>query len=324
MKGFLPFLGRYLSPQHLFLPFLILLFSATTVQAKTVVIGGGFGLVSATSMNGLNPGDVLAITPGTYTGGSFVNLNGITITNNGGAVIFTGTVVLNTLVGCTFSGFQFINVPGISIRWQGNSRRCTESNIYFNNCAGSVNDAQDQNQYTGDTSSLKLYLVTFDSLTLYQSGLLMQASFGNTVSNICFVDSIIFSRIKIDSTTSNGTEVRGVFFRLNAHDWKVTYKGINTVLGDVGIFQMVGNGSFHDIYRIGGRGYILRLWNSGLGSLGKSYFYNNIDLNSTVYGTIGTEEITPDQFTKYCTGGNTYVYNNTSGNKDDNINYWAS
>jgi hypothetical protein len=324
MKGFLPFLGRYLSPRYLFLPILVLLYSATTVQAKTVVIGAGFGNVTVSNMNGLNPGDVLAITPGQYTGGTFGHLKGITITNNGGAVIFSGMVALSSLVECTFTGFQFKNVAGTAIRWDGNSRRCVERNIYFNNVSGSANDAQDHNPYTGDTSSLKLYIVTFDSLTLFKTDLLMQASFGNTVSNICFVDSIIISRIKIDSTSSNGTEVRGVFFRMNAYDWRVTYKGINTVLGDVGIFQMVGNGSFHNIYRFGGRGYIMRLWNAGLGSVGNSYFYNNIDLSSTVYGTIGTEVITPDQHTQYCTGGNTYVYNNTSGNKDDNINYWAS
>src|SRR5450432_41522 len=324
MKGFLPFLGRYLSPRFLFLPIIILLCSAASVQAKTVVIGAGFGTISVNSMNGLVPGDVLAITPGKYSSGLFGNLKGITITNNGGTVIFNGQLQLNSLVECTIAGFQFKDVNGISIRWNGNSRRCIEKNIAFYNVGGSTNDAQDNNQYTGDTSSLKMYMMTFDSLTLFKSGLVLQASYGNTVSNVCFVDSIIISRIKIDSTVSNGTEVRGVFFRMHAHDWKVNFIGVNTVSGDVGIFQMVGNGSFHNIYRNGGRGYIMRLWNAGLGSVGNSFFYNNIDLNSEVYGTIGTEEITPDQMTQYCTGGNSYVFNNTSGNKSDDINYWAS
>jgi ribosomal protein L14 len=323
MKGYLPFLRRVVSPQKLFLPFLLFILSASGVQAKTVVIGAGFGKVTVNGMNGLNYGDVLAITPGKYTGGGFYNLKGITITNNGGAVIFTGQVELSTLVECTFAGFQFQNVTGISIRWTGNSRRTTERNIYFKDCNGSVNDATDQNVYNGDTSSLKLYIMTFDSLTLFRSGMLMLSGWGEAKDNKSFADSVIFSRVKIDSTLSNGTEVRGVIFRLNAYDWKVTYKGVNTVSGDVGIFYIYGNGAIHNIYRTGGRGYIARLWNVGLGKVANSYFYNNIDLNSVTYGSIDTR-VELAQIGQYTTGGNCYVYNNTAGNKSDNIGYWAS
>jgi hypothetical protein len=323
MKGTLPFIGKLLFPRSILLSFFLLLFGLSVVKAKTVVIGSGFGFVSVQNMNGLNPGDVLAITPGTYTGGSFTNLKGITITNNNGTVIFGDQVTLNTLVECTFSGFQFRNAPGIGIRWDGNSRRCVEKNISFYNVAGSANDASDHNQYNGDTSSLKLYMCTFDSLTLFRSGLVMMASWGGAQDNICFVDSIVFSRIKVDSTISNGTEVRGTFFRLDAHDWKVTYKGENTVLGDVGIFYVVGNGYFHNIYRTGGRGYIVRIWNAGLNKVvSNTYFYNNIDLNSSVYGSIDTR-VEQTSISQYTTGGNSYVYNNTSGNKNDNIGFWS-
>jgi hypothetical protein len=238
-------------------------------------------------------------------------------------VVFNGQVTLVSLVECVFSGFQFINVPGISIRWDGNSRRCIERNIYFQDCIGSANDAQDHNPYTGDTSSLKFYMCTFDSLTLFRSGMVLMGSWGDAAAGICYMDSVVFSRIKVDSTLSNGTEVRGVFFRLDAHDWRVVYKGTNTVTGDVGIFYIVGSGSIHNIYRFGGRGYILRIWNVGLKTVGNTYFYNNIDLNSVVYGTLDTR-VDPTQFTTYVTGGNCYIFNNTSGNKSDNIGYWAS
>jgi len=87
MKGILPFFGRLLSPRPIIFSLFLLLFSVSVVKAKTVVIGAGFGYVSVQNMNGLNPGDVLAITTGTYTGGSFANLTGITITNIGGQQI---------------------------------------------------------------------------------------------------------------------------------------------------------------------------------------------------------------------------------------------
>jgi hypothetical protein len=323
MKGFLPFFRRVLSPRKLFLPILLFILSASGVQAKTVVIGAGFGRVTQNGMSGLNPGDVLAIKPGTYTGGYFMNLKGITITNNGGTVIFNGNVTLDGLVECTFQNFQFKDVVGGSIRWENNSRRCIERNIAFYNCAGSCNDATDQNVYNGDTSTLKLYMMTFDSLTLFRSGMVMLSGWGEAKDNKSFTDSVVFSRIKIDSTVTNGTEVRGIIFRMNAYDWKVNYIGVNTVGGDVGIFYVYGNGAIHNIYRNGGRGYIARLWNVGLGKVANSYFYNNIDINSTLYGSIDTR-VELSQIAKYTTGGNCYVYNNTAGNKSDNIGYWAS
>ena len=288
MEGCLLRAGKLCSAfSYLILTFLLFI-SVSAVQAKTVVIGTGSGFISVPGMSGLTPGDVLAITPGQYSGGAFNNLKGITITNNGGTVIFNGQVTLNTLVECVFSGFQFINVPGVSIRWDGNSRRCIEKNIYFQDCIGSTNDATDHNPYNGDTSSLKFYMCTFDSLTLFRSGMVLMASWGDAASQACYMDSIVFTRIKVDSTLSNGTEVRGTIFRMDAHDWKVTYKGTNTILGDVGIFYIYGNGAFHHVYRIGGRGYILRIWNTGLKTVGNTYFYNNIDLNSAVYGSLDT------------------------------------
>ena len=116
MKGFVPLRRRKLFLCYFIFTSLILFFSISTAEAKTIVIGSGFGFITVPNMNGLNPGDVLAITAGQYSGASFNNLKGITITNNGSAVVFTGKVTLNTLVECVFSGFQFRNVQGASIR----------------------------------------------------------------------------------------------------------------------------------------------------------------------------------------------------------------
>ena len=228
MKGFLPLSGRKLFPCYFIFTSLILFFSINSAVAKTVVIGTGSGFISVPNMTGLNPGDSLAITAGQYSGASFNNLKGITITNNGSAVVFNGQVTLNTLVECVFSGFQFRNVPGTSIRWDGISRRCTEKNISFMYCKGITNDANDNIVYNGDTSTLKLYICTFDSLTLFSSSVVMRGSWGDAKDQKCYMDSIIFSRIKIDSTLGDGTEVAGVIFRLHAHDWKETYKGVIT------------------------------------------------------------------------------------------------
>ncbi len=323
MEGFVLRSGRVLSPRNCLLFFFSLLFSINSIQAKTVVIGGGSGFITVADMTGLNPGDSLAITAGQYSGASFNNLNWVTITNNGSAVVFNGQVTLNTLVGCVFSGFQFRNVNGASIRWDGNSRRCTEKNISFMYCTGITNDGSDINIYNGDTSSLKLYMCTFDSLTLFSSGKVLQGSYGDAKDQGCYMDSIVLSRIKVDSTLGNGLEVGGVIFRIDVHDWKETYKGVITQGGDVGIFMIYGNGSLHNIYRTGGRGYIARIWDIGLKVPGNTYYYNNIDLNTTQYGSLDTK-IDQTQFIQYVTGANCFIFNNTVGNKEDHIGYWSS
>jgi Secretion system C-terminal sorting domain/PKD domain len=322
MEGFLLHVRRILSPRSFLFSFLFL-FILVPVQAKTVVIGSGSGYINVPDMTGLNSGDTVSITAGQYSGAAFNNLTGITITGNGRVVLFTGQVTLNTLTGCEFSYFQFKNIPGISIRWDGISKRCVEKNISFTDCAGNTNDASDHNVYTGDSSSLKLYMCSFDSLTLFRSGMVLMGGWGEAKDLECYMDSIVLSRIKIDSTLTNGNEVRGIIFRIDAHDWRVTYKGTNGLSGDVGIFFMNGNGSIHNIYRIGGRGYIIRIWNVGLKQPGNTYFYNNIDLNSTQYGSLDTR-VDPVEFTQYTTGGNCFIFNNTAGNKEDHIGYWSS
>jgi len=323
MEGFLLQLGRALSPRYCLLSIFLLLFSINSIQAKTVVIGGGSGFITVAGMTGLNPGDSLAITSGLYSGASFSNLKGITITNNGGSVVFNGQVTLNTMVECVFSGFQFRNVKGTSIRWVGNSRRSTEKYISFMYCTGITNDANDNNVYNGDTSTLKLYMCTFDSLTLFSSGIVLRGSYGDAKDRGCYMDSIVLSRIKVDSTLGNGLEVGGVIFRIDAHDWIETYKGVITQGGDVGIFQIYGNGSIHNIYRIGGRGYIARIWDLGLKVPGNTYYYNNIDLNTAQYGSLDTK-IDQTQFIQYITGANCFIFNNTVGNKEEHIGYWSS
>jgi hypothetical protein len=324
MEAFVLHAGRVLSPRYCLLLIFFLLFSINSIQANTVVIGEGSGYITVPDMTGLNPGDSLVITGGQYSGASFNNLNWITITNNGSPVVFNGKVTLNTLEGCVFAGFQFRNVNGTSIRWLGNSRRCIEKYISFMYCSGITNDANDNIVYNGDTSSLKLYMCTFDSLTLFSSGIVLRGAYGVASDRACYMDSIVLSRIKVDSTLGNGLEVGGVIFRIDAHDWKETYKGVITQGGDCGIFTIYGNGSVHNVYRTGGRGYIARIWDLGLNNVpGNTYFYNNIDLNTYQYGSLDTK-IDQTQFVPYVTGGNCFIFNNTVGNKQDHIGYWSS
>jgi hypothetical protein len=68
------------------------------VFSHTLITGSGTGSVIQNEMNGLKPGDTLAIRSGFYEkGGSFSNLTGITIINYQGIVDFGRTVSLEIL-----------------------------------------------------------------------------------------------------------------------------------------------------------------------------------------------------------------------------------
>ena len=52
MKGFLPLIRRKLLLCYFIFTFLILFFSINTAEAKTVIIGSGFGVIAVPNMKG--------------------------------------------------------------------------------------------------------------------------------------------------------------------------------------------------------------------------------------------------------------------------------
>ncbi len=201
-------------------------------------------------------------------------------------------------------------------------------NCSFNGVQGNVVDASGYyTQYTGDTSTLKLYRTSIANFSLNNSGLLLQGSWGvpNDLNDV--IDSLSIANVTVTQTSSNGQEVAAIAYRVNMHNWNITYNGANPVAGDCGEFVIYGNGRLYDVYSHGGRGYLARWWNVGLNGTGTSYIYNNIDLATNAYGFIDTR-IDATMFTggtsvPYTTGGSIYIWNNISGNKTDINGYIA-
>jgi hypothetical protein len=286
-------------------------------------------------MEGLDSGDVIVITPGIYSGGEFSALKNISITNNGGLVVFNGTVSLASLKNVVISGngskkffygFQFNSVNGHAFSTHGNFYGLRIYNCEFINVNGNVLDVADNDAvYNGDTSSIKLYKTTLANLRMEKCGLLLQGYYGTPDKLTDVIDSIAIYFIKIDTTLANGQAVSaGAIYRMDIHDWKVNGFAFNKKLsGDVGLIHTSGNGKVYNIYRHGGRGYIWRQWNTGLNGLAESYIFNVIDLATSAYGFIDTR-IDKSYFTDknkmpYTTGGNMHVCNNTIGNKSDSV-----
>ena len=329
-------------PYCYFLCFLLITFLlsfSSTAMAKTVVIGTGSGSVSQTSMSGLNPGDVLAIAPGSYSSATFANLNNITIINNGGVVAFTGEMALGSglsyvtisgtgAAGVTY-GFQFSGISSDGIDLQGtNTVGLRIYNCSFNNVSGNCIDASGYyTTYNGDTSTFKLYKTAIANISLNNSGLLLQGSWGVPTDFNDIIDSLAIWNVVCTQTASNGQEIAIIAYQINIHDWNITYNGANPVAGDCGEFVIYGNGTLRNVYSHGGRGYLARWWNVGLNGTGNSYVYNNIDLATNAYGFIDTRN-DPTMFSggttvPYTTGGNMNIWNNNSGNKVDINGYIA-
>jgi hypothetical protein len=307
----------------------------TELQAKTVTLGTGSGSVSQTTMTGLNAGDTLAITPGTYSGGgTFSNLHDLTIINNGGVVNFKGTVIWggNTMhnikwtgVGFAgaFYGFVFNTATGIYGQ-TGHTDSTRFDHLDFENASNAAFDFGDSNfgiTYNGSSATFKMHCMTFSDLKVFNSSLFLISGYNDPQAannNIC--DSIDMHNIIIQDLQGPGQQVRGSFTHFNMYKWYITYSGTNTLVGDQGILYINGNGSIHDNYMHGGRGYLARIVSFSLKPLQDSVlFYNNILLSTTHYGglDIRCDSVDIPWRTSPILNPikNVYVVNNTIGNK---------
>jgi hypothetical protein len=304
-------------------------------HSHILLTGTGSGSVQKTDMNGLHPGDTLAIRAGLYEkGGSFANLTGITIINDKGIVYFGNTISLGNLRMVTLSGsgsenipygFHFEDMKGDAFLQEAPCSNFTIAYCEYRNLNGTVfNASRFFTTYTGEDSTLALYKTNFRFQLLVHSGALFTGSWAANALFQNVVDSISFLNIIVDSTSSDVCQVIGhSIYRMLASHWKITGPCPNGK-HDAGIFQTFGNGTVCNIYRNGGWGYLWRSWNLGLNGRADCYLYNCIDLNTVNYGTIDTRieagDTTKDEHRPFIRGASMHVLNNTIGNKQT-INY---
>lgn len=326
---------------------LLLFFAFSSTEAKTVNIGNGSGTLEVTSMKDLKKGDTLLITKGTYSGGTFSNLHDITIVPEDKAVTFTGPIIIGhdnkvtfdglspdkpvnpnidpgseskSLYGFTFSGFD-----GTAFVPSGNNQNVTIQGALFSNIKCVIEGAAPTENgkpltYNGHPDTALFYKLTLDTIKITGKTALYNGTWDPPAS---------YHNVNIGMTLRNGiyvndgTQVNNKFFgnsiyKMLVENWRITGPTINKF--DCGIFVVYGNATLRNIYRNGGWGYLLRIWNVGLGEPGESYVYNCIDVNSTHYGTIDCR-VDPANLAPHGSipvlGGNMHIYNVTSGDKGD-------
>jgi hypothetical protein len=343
------FLPRYLSCIIFFIIFII-----SNASAKTVIIGKGSGVVSKTSMSGLNPGDVLAIRAGTYKGGgSFGGLHDITIINYKGTVTFGGTIDFGnssnmknirwtgTGVSSIFYGFVFNGAgnfgPGPLGYPSGDAFMFTAlhneslrfDHISFQNLASNAFETSHYPiRFVGTIATMKIYKMTISDCRIDNSGELFQGDYG-TLSpknneNLC--DSVDMHNIIVTQIRSPGSVVQGPFTHANFYNWSITYIGYNKQPGDVGVFDFSGNGQVHHNYMHGGRGYLARIYGCSIKpAVDDVWCYDNIILATSNYAgfDVRNDTVYYGIANPYIGKANIHIVSNTVGNKGNDEDYNA-
>ena len=320
----------------------LVFFCVSRAEAKTVTIGTGSGTLSVTSMGSLSlvAGDTIAINTGTYSGATFTHLNNVTIVPGTGGVNFTapvgisddsavtwdGTVLPGVTYGFTFANFPVGNSCFASIG--ANNLNCTIKGVRAIDTGGSVlNGAGGNLVYNGTTASCVFYNMTVDTIKTSGSSSVYQGTFANntTYYNVCIgltIRNVICLHDGAEGTnecSANNT------FNMVADNWVIVGPTIGNT-GDQGIFNISGNCTLSNIYRSGGWGWLMRIFNSSLVTPSTSYIYNCIDLNNDAYGTVDTRidiaSIAATTGSAYPLAGNGIKFlNDTAGNHLDLTGY---
>lgn len=317
--------------------FFIVFLNPLLSAATTHLVGTGSGSVSVTSMSGFSQGDTLLIKTGTYTGGTFDNLLHITIRPQVGMSYFTGQVEFryNSFVDwgyVTWSGYTGYALDARSFTGL-NVNNCLLHNMTFLNLNSNIILAHGNFYYTsGDTSTYAWYKVTLDSLYAYGCGELVEGSFGTPSDNsgvppdvFCLTTITRYKNEATSATSEEGTQVRGIMYQCNFHDWAITSTTQRNASGDVGLIYGYVSGKFYNIYKWGGPGYIIRAFPTAEVSHPDSInIYNCAKIFSTDYGLATVQFAAADTFAGKTTNVLAVnIYNNTLINAATSITYWC-
>lgn len=322
-------------------PFLIFI----RASAKNIDIGKGNGAITVNGMGGsldVAEGDTLTIAKGTYEEATFVHLHHITIVPAKGGVTFNGSIVIGDDSNVTFDGtvlsgenspYGFVFLRSLAFTAGnnlnppvvGNVQNCTVKGIWCKNNAGLLNGANDGGLvYDGTPEKALYYNMTADTIKLTGGAVaylgtyapieaLQDVNIGMTLKNF-----IVINDADHDIQRVNG---RGLYNMVADH-WRITGPTKNWT-GDMGVFYVEGNCTLKNIYRNGGWGWLMRIFNCSLKTPSTSYVYNCVDVNTVSYGTIETRVTGHLKAPIPLVGNDMKIYNVTSGNKG-NVTGWTS
>lgn len=314
-------------------------------EGKTVRMGKAGEPIVVTSMKGLESGDTIQIPKGTYPGGTFTHLKGITIVPDEGGVTFNGPISIGDDNGVVFDGtvlsgvtygFTFSNFSQGFAAFQptqeaiGNMQNCAIKGVQVLDTGGSVLDGNAGSIiYDGTPETCLYYNMTLD--TIKETGRSIVYS-GTWAANSTYKNVNIGMTMKNIICESNGTGsptkvLSYSLYNMVADNWQII--GPTQKAGDTGVFSIYGNCTLKNIYRHGGWGWLLRIFNCSLNKSSTTWVYNCIDVDTVTYGTVDTRidvaDINANPDAKIpIVGNDTKIINVTSGNKGNVTGFTSS
>jgi len=319
---------------------MILCLIFTNVYGANFLIGNGSGSFFLNSMTGHSIGDTCYVKDGTYSSGTLDNLIGLVIRPQDNRVQMTGSLEFRNNKGCDWGYFTWLSYSGYAIdmrNFSGNINNTIIHHMSFKNGTGgaciNVNSNNSIANYIyGDTTTFAWYKVTLDSIYEYNCPQLVQGSFGAPSNNggqppnvFCKTTITRFVSEQSSATSERGTEIRGIQWECNYHDWVITSTAGGIASGDVGHIYGHLSGDFYDIYSNGLPGYIIRAFPSAQLSRPDSInIWNCVKINGREYGLALSQEDPSDSVAgKFGNVMAVNIYNNTAVNCITNITYWC-
>lgn len=265
------------------------------------------------NFTGINPGDTVALTTGTYNGIDLHGRHDLVFLNYGGQVTFTTGFQLGNVQNIQFIGWNTGAIPGgYGYKYTGTGYAIFDAgNIYIgNNGNGNnryntfrsfdvghgasviVNGQGNDFVYDGTPASANYYGCTWDSFAIRGSKTMVYQ--GTYAGNYDLYRVSIGSHFNHFLVQNDGPDNNGVIFRgfgtygFLIENFNISGPTLNT--RDAGkIWVDGGSGTIRNIRVNGGWGYVSRWWGVVLGGPAIPFdqtcrFYNILDINTTHYG----------------------------------------
>ncbi|WP_428661640.1 hypothetical protein [Runella sp.] len=294
---------------------------------RTVGTGSGNLSVDGGSL-GIRPGEIIAITPGTYTDLSFSNLTGtpsqpITLVANGSVEISGGGLSLENVSNLVITGYKksknifFHDVNYRAITLSGSiPHGLTLEGIRLKNVNDYAISYNNPTPYDGTDATaftdFKLLNCEFENTgPIHIDGGLNKLS-GAINNGFCKNPEIAYCTFK-NCPTSETLLYMGNVEGCDIHHNTLDEINANTEKHN-GIFLLLGNGSVHHNKCTNHQGNFVRFWPFSQGTKPKEVLlYNNIVWNSRKYSALEVQSFENNIIPGISTYCNVKVFNNTVG-----------
>lgn len=297
------------------------------IPTRTLGSGSGYLTIDGKALS-IKPGEIIAITPGTYKDLLFTNLNGtgtqpVTLVANGPVEVVGGGITLENVSNLTVTGYRkakniFLHdVTYRAITITGSiPQALTLEGIRLKNVEDYAIFYDNTATYNGTDATaflnFKLLHCDFDHTGGIQINGNLNNSGGIVNNGFCKNPEIAYCTFK------NCPTVETLLYIGNVEGCDIHHNVLDDINGGTdkhnGIFLLLGNGRVYNNKCTNHQGNFIRFWPFSQGTQPREVLlYNNIVWNSRKYSALEVQSFAHHIIPGVSTYCNTKVFNNTAG-----------